>query len=361
MQYRDGYRIIPISIHAPLAGCDKVSRAYWMQAQVISIHAPLAGCDPRAEVEKLVQSGFQSTHPLRGATLQQQENQRLRDISIHAPLAGCDDTHLAEIDKKLGFQSTHPLRGATRDYTLETYQTVISIHAPLAGCDGQSASLAWRHIGFQSTHPLRGATCIWTSAWRTSTFQSTHPLRGATPCKRVPFLVKPFQSTHPLRGATHGWSAHMPKFGFQSTHPLRGATVFGWLVVRDENDFNPRTPCGVRLYPARGCAICVTISIHAPLAGCDDSRPTSERIIKTNFNPRTPCGVRLAAKLRRVFWDLFQSTHPLRGATAQNSDKHCRLRISIHAPLAGCDAGLLGYFFHATNFNPRTPCGVRPE
>ena len=34
--------------------------------------------------------GFQSTHPLRGATLEVSEALRLECISIHAPLAGCD-------------------------------------------------------------------------------------------------------------------------------------------------------------------------------------------------------------------------------------------------------------------------------
>ena len=34
---------------------------------------------------------------------------------------------------------------------------------------------------------------------------------------------------------------------FQSTHPLRGATAEGKLDGDDDSDFNPRTPCGVRL------------------------------------------------------------------------------------------------------------------
>ena len=57
------------------------------------------------------------------------------------------------------------------------------------------------------------------------------------------------------------------------------------------------------------------ISIHAPLAGCDMT-PIPVPIKATNFNPRTPCGVRLACTYNR-----FGS-----------------VEISIHAPLAGCDA-----------------------
>ena len=57
----------------------------------------------------------------------------------------------------------------------------------------------------------------------------------------------------------------------------------------------------------------------------------------------------------------FQSTHPLRGATTVWRGLLPSCRISIHAPLAGCD-DLRGHIAHAPDyFNPRTPCGVRPQ
>ena len=101
-----------------------------------------------------------------------------------------------------------------------------------------------------------------------------------------------------------------------------------------------------------------------------------------HFNPRTPCGVR-----RRLYnnpWAVFkfQSTHPLRGATAlvkavavdRDISIHAPLAgcdsvdqrhglgaaISIHAPLAGCDTVSILFMPRVTYFNPRTPCGVRP-
>ena len=78
----------------------------------------------------------------------------------------------------------------------------------------------------------------------------------------------------------------------------------------------------------------------------------------------------------------FQSTHPLRGATYLSRDGAFFVRISIHAPLAGCDRtrafwGRESAIFQSTHplrgathfygktlaeakhFNPRTPCGVR--
>ena len=146
--------------------------------------------------------------------------------------------------------------------------------------------------------------------------------------------------------------------------------------------FNPRTPCGVRLTPTfhvhfhtlisihaplAGCDCCVmdknaggAISIHAPLAGCDRvwqtaiTRPMhfnprtpcgvrrrpagSPTWWPSHFNPRTPCGVRRQRRHQKPILGGFQSTHPLRGATATCFKL---ARQPVH-------------------FNPRTPCGVRP-
>ena len=145
------------------------------------------------------------------------------------------------------------------------------------------------------------------------------------------------------------------------------------------------------------------ISIHAPRAGCDGERMA--RILRYGyFNPRTPCGVRQMIQNSPGLNLIFQSTHPVRGATwykcklwdfrrisihapragcdhfVIQRHKFCQ-RISIHAPRAGCDRHtgqccvLLAISIHApragcdtmswasTNkwrhFNPRTPCGVR--
>ena len=155
-------------------------------------------------------------------------------------------------------------------------------------------------------------------------FQSTHPLRGATPTSSGPASRAIFQSTHPLRGATRAHvGVYLVDIAFQSTHPLRGATLSAADVDTG-----------------------VLISIHAPLAGCDSAisaMPSAsprfqsthplrgatvaigmELGMSTHFNPRTPCGVR---------------HHP---DQYRRPDKP----ISIHAPLAGCDAA--GSWAHRT-------------
>ena len=80
----------------------------------ISIHAPRAGCDAGAYALNI-----------------------LTDISIHAPRAGCDAQFFRVLLSLRKFQSTHPVRGATIGKMLDNYVTLISIHAPRAGCDGK--------------------------------------------------------------------------------------------------------------------------------------------------------------------------------------------------------------------------------
>ncbi len=62
---------------------------------------------------------FQSTHPLRDATVDAKHALFMAIISIHAPLTGCDDS---------------------AGYSM-AMQTDISIHAPLTGCDHNSRVL----------------------------------------------------------------------------------------------------------------------------------------------------------------------------------------------------------------------------
>ena len=57
----------------------------------------------------------------------------------------------------------------------------------------------------------------------------------------------------------------------------------------------------------------------------------------------------------------FQSTHPVWGATAVAVNPALQGCISIHAPRVGCDSVISPAFYEVHHFNPRTPCGVRPD
>ena len=80
-----------------------------------------------------------------------------------------------------------------------------------------------------------------------------------------------------------------------------------------------------------------------------------------NFNPRAPCGARLTPSHAEFQSPVFQSTRPLRGATAiANLLGSLVTAISIHAPLAGRDRGRHARRASESDFNPRAPCGARP-
>ena len=97
---------------------------------------------------------------------------------------------------------------------------------------------------------------------------------------------------------------------FQSTHPVRGATRRNSMYLCEPRNFNPRTPCGVRL----------TLTGHVSIN------------------------------------DQFQSTHPVRGATKGYLAKELRRRgISIHAPRAGCDAGVINNIAVTVEFQSTHP------
>ena len=74
-----------------------------------------------------------------------------------------------------------------------------------------------------------------------------------------------------------------------------------------------------------------------------------------HFNPRTPCGVRPMITRTTQQTPKFQSTHPLRGATAPVDLSIAKACISIHAPLAGCDAHRRRYTMQKHRFQSTHP------
>ena len=190
------------------------------------------------------------------------------------------------------FQSTHPLRGATAPQEIMPHVEAISIHAPLAGCDQAVVDKKQdrRHISIHA--PLAGCDLINSvNKEKVKSFQSTHPLRGATAPAAGKLLGQSFQSTHPLRGATCLLRILKSSEKFQSTHPLRGATSGAGIDVRLGE-----------------------ISIHAPLAGCDDICMTVS-IRACPFQSTHPLRGATSTKSKEGRHAKFQSTHPLRGAT----------------------------------------------
>ena len=101
------------------------------------------------------------------------------------------------------------------------------------------------------------------------------------------------------------------------------------------------------------------ISIHAPLTGCD-AIIKYHSIIDGDFNPRTPDGVRqFTVKCDKFTLENFNPRTPdgVRLYADDGADEV--VKISIHAPLTGCDAFPECSLKAQHDFNPRTPDGVR--
>ena len=120
----------------------------------ISIHAPRAGCDSRILKRLCMAIGFQSTHPVRGATGHDPRKGAGGSISIHAPRVGRDQRY--KRGHFAGQISIHAPR-VGRDLTRRSPPPApsrISIHAPRVGRD-HSLLTVYRAAGeFQSTRPV---------------------------------------------------------------------------------------------------------------------------------------------------------------------------------------------------------------
>ncbi len=103
---------LKISIHAPRAGSDLYHIFLYSQVFPFQSTLPVRG----ATVSRLYNGAslsFQSTLPVRGATVRAQKYYYFGKISIHAPRAGSDTSFAQKIRSCLIFQSTLPVRGAT--------------------------------------------------------------------------------------------------------------------------------------------------------------------------------------------------------------------------------------------------------
>ena len=190
------------------------------------------------------------------------------------------------------FQSTLPMRGATLVNALRFLKPEISIHAPHAGSDGIFRPVKDIKWDFNPRSPCG------------ERLESCDPGGGVhgnfnprSPCGErhvilAPWdLLPPFQSTLPMRGATwHHWSGdHHLDISIHAPHAGSDKNSPPWPIR--SRYFNPRSPCGER----QGAALCFSplgrfqstlpmrgatkiqprldhgplISIHAPHAGSD--------------------------------------------------------------------------------------------
>ena len=167
-------------------------------------------------------------------------------------------------------------------------------------------------------------------------FQSPRPLRGATAHPYIRGLIPAFQPTRPLRGAT-GVRRVCIRTTLISTHaPLAGRDRVLVSLVPITSNFNPRAPCGARLFPLY------------PLAHPDE------------FQPTRPLRGATAHPYIRGLIPAFQSTRPLRGATLLIIALVTAVEFQSTRPLRGATSSQQQKDHDKIYFNPRAPCGARP-
>ena len=146
-----------------------------------------------------------------------------------------------------------------------------------------------------------------------------------------------------------------------SIHAPRVGSDIAELISKIlENVFQSTLPVWGATNPSGASTETGKISIHAPRVGSDECCP-SGMILGRYFNPRSPCGERRARSRSRRGGRGFQSTLPVWGATAALLCGRKGGGISIHAPRVGSDCRIVDRFLTLLHFNPRSPCGERPD
>ena len=211
-----------ISIHAPHAGSDS-----W-QGCLRCTHCyfnPRSPCGERPPGATLLSdaNGFQSTLPMRGAT-----------IVICFPIGITQ------------FQSTLPMRGATKAVQLIDQDDIISIHAPHAGSDKDRDSRGSSRKNFNPRSPCGERRKRKARGHRPGYFNPRSPCGERLSQGRSCSSLFYFNPRSPCGERQCRACSSFFLLRFQSTLPMRGAT----RVCQE----NRRPEC---------------ISIHAPHAGSD--------------------------------------------------------------------------------------------
>ena len=167
---------------------------------------------------------------------------------------------------------------------------------------------------------------------------------------------------------------------FQSTRPIRGATA---VLVSEAvfEDISIHAPHTGRDAPA-GAVVCIeVISIHAPHTGRDtprtfsafipalfqSTRPirgaTAQSIITTsaptNFNPRAPYGARLGLKPCKIICIYFNPRAPYGARLAWTTQERPPWYFNPRAPYGARRQSASLNKVSLVDFNPRAPYGAR--
>ena len=161
-----------------------------------------------------------------------------------------------------------------------------------------------------------------------------------------------------------------------------GARLFNFHYKPPPTCFNPRAPCGARharppalrskaefqsTRPVWGATKRIEkifpiliVSIHAPRVGRDKEIQKYNPSLDVSIHAPRVGRDNLPAALRMMH-TMFQSTRPVWGATLLAVLRDVLERVSIHAPRVGRDWQNEERRIAVCCFNPRAPCGARPS
>ena len=168
-----------ISIHAPLAGRDAAGGDVRGLSGAFQSTRPLRGATAQL---KLLMSRIFDFNPRAPCGARQRRPELCCDDRDFNPRAPCGARPRAFVTLTVffGFQSTRPLRGATLPPRLLSQLVKISIHAPLAGRDRCTSRRRSGTSDFNPRAPCGARREIIVVLGSLIRFQSTRPLRGAT-------------------------------------------------------------------------------------------------------------------------------------------------------------------------------------
>ena len=171
----------------------------------------------------------------------------------------------------------------------------------------------------------------------TPLFQSTRPVWGAT--IESSFKARHIHNFNPRApcGARRGFRTPRCRMGlnFNPRAPC-GARPGLVLMLAPSIAISIHAPRVGRDLHIHAILLFHTISIHAPRVGRDHVRFAAHRSLQ-HFNPRAPCGARLYVSQTLTDEQKFQSTRPVWGATKESCPPIPYNKISIHAPRVGRD------------------------
>ena len=284
-------------------------------------------------------AGSISIHtPHAGSDIQQPEDRGRRGISIHTPHAGSDLWHcqkkaaccyfnphspcgerpLLRTNSRAGsyFNPHSPCGERRYTYDLEGITMDISIHTPHAGSDEDIPDSEECPFYFNPHSPCGERRRVSFDHAADILISIHTPHAGSDAILPRFFLPLPlFQSTLPMRGATGLCMFPNQTLLYFNPHSPCGERLHFSVPVVSVRYFNPHSPCGERQFLNRQPQALKLISIHTPHAGSDDEFNNPSFFVCISIH--TPhAGSDLRSWYPVSFVILFQSTLPMRGATA---------------------------------------------